>query len=255
MPDEHTSLSPECGVFIPARPREGLFRSCSRPSMKVQSVISPGPRRGLRLVSAPAPLIQVAEYWVSSLARHAIRRELAWAADGGDSPVSSRLDPRRVCVCACVCVCARACLAVSRSHPVPVSLFVPLLLWLSLPCARARRRLSLQPMPKCHLKTKCNNLIWKRPRTHEIPRSEQPPPPLQGALGVGDWGEVRILFSEIPGSGVPLPSPFQDPVAIRNPSLPWSWVKGAKTASLERGAPSPEFPGSSGGRRCSPNEI
>ena len=108
VPDEHTSLSPECGVFIPARPREGLFRSCSRPSMKVKSVISPGPRRGLRLVSAPAPLIQVAEYWVSSLARHAIRRELAWAADGGDSPVSSRLDPRRVCVCVRACVFARA---------------------------------------------------------------------------------------------------------------------------------------------------
>lgn len=38
-----SSPSPECRVFIPARPSEGPSRSCSRPSMKVQFVIPPSP--------------------------------------------------------------------------------------------------------------------------------------------------------------------------------------------------------------------
>lgn len=40
---KRSSPSPECRVFIPARPSEGPSRSCSRPSMKVQFVIPPSP--------------------------------------------------------------------------------------------------------------------------------------------------------------------------------------------------------------------
>lgn len=57
-------------------------------------------------------------------------------------------------------------------------------------------------------------------------------------------------------SGVLLPSPFQDPVAIRNPSPPEAARRAARTERLERGAPTPGFPGSSGGRarECAPGE-
>lgn len=65
-------------------------------------------------------------------------------------------------------------LCVSRSVPwsLPVCLCLSLchFLWLSLSRARARthtrgRGFSPQPMPKCHRKSKCNNLLCKRPRS------------------------------------------------------------------------------------------
>ena len=69
-----------------------------------------------------------------------------------------------------------------------------------------------------------------------MPCREQPPPSLQGASGVGGGGGGGGIWPvDVTGTVVLLPSPFRDPVAIRNPSSPQAPGGAARTAR-RRGA-------------------
>lgn len=99
-----------------------------------------------------------------------------------------------LCLCLSLCLCFSSVLSLARAH--------------------IQTEEALQPMPKCHLKSKCNNLLWKRPRSREIPCSEQPPPLLHGVLGVGDrQGIVNLAGGddqEWCSSPLPLPGPCRN---------------------------------------------
>lgn len=149
------------------------------------------------------------------------------------------------------------CLSLSRSLPVCLYLFVSVSLvlprCLSLSCARAHTLgwgLSPQPLPKCHLESKCNNLLCDRPespwRNARQEAALSSPARCSRACG---REQGRIWPVEMTGTVVP--SPFQDPVAIRIPS-PSRPLGPARTAHPGRGAPVPGLPGSPGGRECAP---
>lgn len=109
-----------------------------------------------------------------------------------------------------------------------VPLFVSLLLWLSFSLARARTHthtqgwgLSPPPVPKCHLKDKCNNLLCQRPKKRSRNALQGAAPHPSPARCTWGWGRgVGIWLVDVIGTGVLLPSPFQDPVAIKNQRFP-----------------------------------
>lgn len=228
-------------------PPAGPSRSCSRRSMKVRFVISPGREERSLFGPSSCPVHSISGIQ-GLIARPAIRQELASAAGGGTTPTPTPAGP-----------VLSVCLSLSRSLPVCLYLFVsvslvfPRCLSLSLSCARAHTLgwgLSPQPLPKCHLESKCNNLLCDRPgspwRNPQQKAALSSPTRCSRACG---REQGRIWPVEMTGTTVP--SPFQDPVAIRIPS-PSRPLGPARTAHPGRGAPVPGLPGSPGGRECAP---
>lgn len=84
------------------------------------------------------------------------------------------------------------------------------------------------------------------------PAVSSPLLPCKVRQGLGS-GVIRIWPVEMIQTGVN-PSPSQDPVAVRNPSLPRAPRKRRKDRTPQEGRAAPRFPGVSGGRarECAP---
>lgn len=170
--------SPECRVFISS---EGPSRSCSHPSMKVQFV-SPGPERGARAAgSVPAPLIQFSEYRVSSLATGVAGKWLRRRAEN-NTPVTSPLGPCPL----------RARVSVAVSPRLPLCLCFSGRFFCARACTHTPEAALHPPMPKCHLKNKCNNLLRQRPGSRRRSPLQWAAPSSPPARCIGGWGSGGV---------------------------------------------------------------